>query len=133
MSSLPRPSIYFAESVEQDQRAYTCSLILPCTPSVLSLYPPPAQNECFQGHTWISVPVPPSVCASVYKILVILCRKLLQLCFSCIGTLHMHWWYIEFLQDAVLKCQLLLVEELSPLELRVFLNYPWPTKRWRGY
>ena len=37
-------------------------------------------------------------------------------------TLHLHWSYIEVLQDLILKCQLLLVEELSPFELRILLE-----------
>ena len=41
----------------------------------------------------------------------------LQFCFNRINTLHIHW----SLQETILKCQLHLVEELSPLELRNFL------------
>ena len=61
-----------------------------------------------------------SVCLCVYKILVILYAELLQFCFNCIETLHIHQSYIEVLQDAILKCQVLLVEELSPLALFFF-------------
>ena len=60
------------------------------------------------------------MCPSVYKILVILCHKLLQFCFNCTKTFHINLSYIEVLQDKILKCQLLLLEELCPLELRFF-------------
>ena len=63
------------------------------------------------------------VCQSVcVQILVILCRELLlKFCFNIIKTLHIRRSYIEVFQGTILKCQLLLVEELSPLELRFFL------------
>ena len=62
------------------------------------------------------------VCPSVYKILLILCRKLLQFCFNSFENLYKHWSHNEVLQDIALKCQLRLVLELSPLELSHFLN-----------
>ena len=68
-----------------------------------------------------------SLCLSIYlcvykiPVLVILYRELLlHFCFSCIEILIIHWSYIEVLQDAILKCHLLLLEELSPLERRLF-------------
>ena len=65
----------------------------------------------------VSVSMCPSVYLSVYKILVILFCKLLQFGSNCIETLHIYIDHIEILEDTVLKCQLLLVEELSSLEL----------------
>ena len=73
----------------------------------------------FSGVYW-KQPVSPFICvsisvySSVYKILVILCRELLQLCFICrllkLCTYIDHN-YIDGLQDAIFKYQLLLVEE----------------------
>ena len=77
------------------------------------------QPVCLSVSLCFRVPMCPSVNPSVYKILVILYRECLQqFCFDCIETLHMHGSYTEVLKDAILKCQLLLVEELSPLRLR---------------
>ena len=48
-----------------------------------------------------------SLCLSVYKLLIILCRKFLtQFCFNCIETLQVHWSYIEALKDAIMKFEL---------------------------
>ena len=79
-------------------------------------------DQC-NGYTGISLYVGLFACLSEYKILVILYHELLQFCFSCIEILHIHWPCIEVLRDTIQKCQLLLVEELSPLELILFIYF----------
>ena len=54
------------------------------------------------------------VCRCVYKILVILCCKLLQFCCNSFENLYKHWLHTEILQGVILKCQPPPLQELSP-------------------
>ena len=61
-----------------------------------------------------------SICPFVYRILLILCHNSSYSFASIFFKLCIHRSCIKVLQGAILKCQLLLVEELPPLELRFF-------------
>ena len=70
--------------------------------------------------SWVywNLPVCPLLCLCVCLFTKCQYFCVLLLCFNCVKTLHMymHELYIEGLQVGVLNCQLLLVEELSPLK-----------------
>ena len=98
------------------------------------------QNEYFRGYTGISLYVCPplrmSVYSSVYKILVILCRKLLvRLCCSCIENLFIHDRILKLCKAKFSNIYSLWLKSYLPSNLDFFflLNCLFSSNRWRGY